>query len=349
MILTLLLGLLLFLCFLASLRLLFFALIFIYGKLKSFLGVMIEGSDYYWKWKFLRKHSSGKVNYKGLDIYEPNRGWTLAPNLKNKLHYGSYINSNIKGIRGEKNNFPKSKILFFGDSFCFGEGVEDNQTIPAYFEEENKGISSVNLGVHGYGIDQQYMYMKNTISYYKPKLTCFIIADNDFRRNFMDFRDSAKPKFELKDNNLIVQNIPVITPENFIKEKKFSPMRLPFELFKHFLIYYGIIGKRKRKKICGMLLDKIKKTAEENNSDLIFVYITDARRGLWYRLSYVNRFFINAFKKKKIKCLYVEKIVGKKRLKDMFDSLSGHFTSEANKFVAQQLSKIVNEQGILNE
>jgi hypothetical protein len=348
MILTILTGLLLFLCFLALLRILFFIAIFSYGKIKSFLGVMIEGSDYYWKWKFLRKHSSGKVNYQGLDIYESNRGWTLAPNLRNKLHYGSYVNSNNLGVRGAKNNFSKRKVLFFGDSFCFGEGVEDNQTISSFFEEENSGISSVNLGVHGYGIDQQYMYLKDTISKYKPKLTCFIITDNDFRRNFMDFRDSAKPKFELKNNNLLVSNIPVVKPEEFLKTKSYSIFRLPFEIIKHFFIYYGI-GKRKRKKICNMLLDRIKKTTEENGSDLIFIYVNDARRGLWYRLSYIDRFFIKYFRRNGIKYIYAEKIFGRKKLKQMFDTLSGHFTPEANKLIAQKLSETVSERGMLNE
>jgi hypothetical protein len=347
MILTIFSGLLLFLCFLAILRILFILGIFSYGKIKTFLGVMIEGSDSYWKWKFSRAHSSGKVNYKGMDIYNANRGWALAPNLKNKLHYGAYINSNSEGIRGTKNNFSGKKVLFFGDSFCFGEGVDDNQTIPEFFEKDFKGVSSINLGVHGYGIDQQYMYLKDTISKYKPGLTCFIITDNDFRRNFMDFRDSAKPKFKLKNNNLVVSNIPVVTPEDFLKKKKVSFFKLPFEAVKHFFIYYGFVGKRKRKKICSLLLSKIKKTTDENNSDLIFIYVNDARRGLWYRLSYIDRFFINSFKRKNIKYLPLEKIFGRKELKNMFDTLSGHLTSEANKLVAQKLSGFVKEQNLL--
>ena len=347
MILTIFSGLLLFLCFLALLRILSLLGIFSYGKIKTFFGVMIEGSDSYWKWKFSRAHSSGKVSYKGMDVYNSQRGWTLAPNLKNKLHYGAYINSNLEGIRGTKNNFSEKKVLFFGDSFCFGEGVDDNQTIPEFFEKDFKNISSINLGVHGYGIDQQYMYLKDTIKKYNPQLTCFIITDNDFRRNFMDFRDSAKPKFELRKGNLVLPNIPVITPEAFLRKKKISFFKLPFEMIKHFFIYYGFVGKRKRKKICSLLLDKIKKAVDENGSDLIFIYINDARRGLWYRLSYIDRFFANSFKRKNIKNLQLEKIFGRKKLKDMFDTLSGHFTPEANKLVAQKLSEFVKEQEIL--
>lgn len=42
-------------------------------------------------------------------------------------------------------------ILFLGCSFTFGEGVNDNETLPYYFQEQNPTYKAINLGVSGYG------------------------------------------------------------------------------------------------------------------------------------------------------------------------------------------------------
>ena len=48
-----------------------------------------------------------------------------------------------------------STVLFFGGSFTFGEGVEDNQTTPYYFHEATNYRNRVlNFGFHGYGTHQ---------------------------------------------------------------------------------------------------------------------------------------------------------------------------------------------------
>ena len=45
-------------------------------------------------------------------------------------------------------------VLFFGGSFTFGEGVEDNQTLPAYFSQFSSDYNAYNYGFHGYGPHQ---------------------------------------------------------------------------------------------------------------------------------------------------------------------------------------------------
>jgi hypothetical protein len=43
-------------------------------------------------------------------------------------------------------------VLFFGCSFTFGEGVNDNETLPYQFEEKARGrFKAFNFGFHGYG------------------------------------------------------------------------------------------------------------------------------------------------------------------------------------------------------
>jgi len=327
-------------------KILYFVMIKIYGKTKSFLGVIIEGSEYYWIWRWKKFHNTKKLDYEKIDEYNFERGWTLIPNLKNKLHYAAVINSDKDGSRGKNKINSNKKVLFYGDSFCFGEGVDDEETIPAFFEKKFKNIKSINYGVHGYGIDQQYLFLKDTISKHNPNLTCFIIVDNDFRRNFMDFRDYAKPKFILKDGKIVLTNTPVPKPEDILKNKKLSLLKLLLEFPKHFLIYYGIIEKRERTNISNLILDKIKEETKKQNSELIFIYINDARRNWWYK-SYIDSYFIKTFKRKNIRYLYLEEIFGKKKLNSLFDTLSGHFSAEGNKLIAEKLAEYIKSEGII--
>ena len=304
-------GFLLILLLFLILKIVYFSLIKLAGEFKSFVGVIIEGSEYYWKWRWKSAHKKAKIEYRKIDNHHAGRAWTLIPNLRDKLHYGAVINSNSDGVRGSREKYSGKKAVFYGDSFCFGEGVDDDETIPAFFEKKSN-IQSVNLGVHGYGIDQQYLYLKETLSKYKPALTCFIICDNNFRRNFMDFRDYAKPKFIIKNNKIVLTNIPVPKPEDCLKGQKISRDKIFLEFIKHLLIYYGLAGRKKRVKICDYILDRIKESADKANSELVFIYMSDVRRGFWYK-SYIDRYFINYFKKRKIKYLYLEEIFGREK------------------------------------
>jgi hypothetical protein len=58
------------------------------------------------------------------------------------------------GLRRISPNAAASKsdkaVFFFGDSFTFGEGVNDEDTLPQQFQNAS-GLRSINFGVHGYG------------------------------------------------------------------------------------------------------------------------------------------------------------------------------------------------------
>ncbi|MDK9721138.1 MAG: hypothetical protein OEL53_08135 [Rhodospirillales bacterium] len=51
-------------------------------------------------------------------------------------------------------NGTESFAAFFGDSYTFGEGVQDRATLPAQFEQAAFGFRSYNFGFHGYGPQQ---------------------------------------------------------------------------------------------------------------------------------------------------------------------------------------------------
>jgi hypothetical protein len=53
-------------------------------------------------------------------------------------------------VPGQEHKKAKSFALFMGDSMTFGEGVNNNETIPYYFSKKVKNMKVYNLGFHGY-------------------------------------------------------------------------------------------------------------------------------------------------------------------------------------------------------
>ncbi|MEM1382620.1 MAG: hypothetical protein AAGG06_03155 [Pseudomonadota bacterium] len=49
---------------------------------------------------------------------------------------------------------PVEELHFFGGSFTFGEGLEDDETLPFHVRAARPGSVAVNHGVHGYGLHQ---------------------------------------------------------------------------------------------------------------------------------------------------------------------------------------------------
>ena len=70
--------------------------------------------------------------------------------------YDAITNIDEKGNRYTANSskFSSETYIFLGDSFTFGQGVSDKETIPSLFCKEADAIC-VNLGVPGSGLVSQ--------------------------------------------------------------------------------------------------------------------------------------------------------------------------------------------------
>jgi hypothetical protein len=58
------------------------------------------------------------------------------------------------GFRVADNPDARNRVNFFGCSFTFGEGLNDNETLPYLVSKTMEGVSSKNFGFHGYGPHQ---------------------------------------------------------------------------------------------------------------------------------------------------------------------------------------------------
>lgn len=81
-----------------------------------------------------------------------------------KVLYDVVYTIDAHGLRARPEGHPSSDeaILFFGCSFTFGEGVNDDQTLPAYVESfDQRRRKALNFGFHGYGPHQMLTILEH--------------------------------------------------------------------------------------------------------------------------------------------------------------------------------------------
>ena len=107
-------------------------------------------------------------------------------------------------------SLPK-RVNFFGDSFTFGEGVQDNQTLPYYFalheNSEKKPLTLVkNYGIHGWGMQQALAIIQSPLDT-KAELQFALTAPwHASRSACADSFSLGSPKYKLLDDGLVARN-----------------------------------------------------------------------------------------------------------------------------------------------
>tara|TARA_Y100000310_G_scaffold344862_1_gene460087 strand:- start:494 stop:1417 length:924 start_codon:yes stop_codon:yes gene_type:complete len=121
----------------------------------------------------------------GFYYYKPNQeGWYSA-------QYGTKMEAKINniGARGDSVNIDfikkNNKYVFLGDSFTFGWGLKDNETISYYFKEfmdlDNSQV--LNYAEDGYGVKhmvESYKYYSEFFN--KENVIIMVIMEHDFNR-----------------------------------------------------------------------------------------------------------------------------------------------------------------------
>src|SRR5262245_8754804 len=196
-------------------------------------------------WDFLRKQVQGDQNdasnrlrwvadrrgrreaVYSFDIHHPRLGWALRPDIHDMRAFGDkQLNSNSRGLRGRREYaYEKpagvTRLLVLGDSFTFGQDVNDDETYCHQLEQLLPDTEVLNLGVHGYGQDQMLLYLQQEGLKYHPDIVLLGFLYEDMERNLVGFRDFAKPRFELRGGRLELRGVPVPPPEEVLREEEY--------------------------------------------------------------------------------------------------------------------------------
>lgn len=122
-------------------------------------------------------------------------GW-----VNGKIEPGTYEHRDAAQL-GDRRPF-----LMYGASYA--QGLESGETDGESFSEE---FGFLNYGVGGFGVDQAYLMLRETLDRYanrNPVVALGLVADSDFDRCILSFRSLPKPRLVLR-NGLLEPDGPV--------------------------------------------------------------------------------------------------------------------------------------------
>jgi hypothetical protein len=335
---------------------------------KTFLKRLLYYTEppFSWEKYFLNNLEKGDKGYvpilKNDTIHHSHktRGWGLKPNVSAVIK-GNVYTTNSHGYRSlSEFNYDPTKygVLIVGDSFTFGDDIDDSITWPHLLQQLDKQLNIFNLGGSGYGVDQMYITLSETISQYRPKLIIAAFIDNDLHRSLLDFRDYKKPRFVIKNDKLVMTNTPIGNIEeiiNDISQKKidnYSSVQIinVINAICRKLKLTSYIEEPKRSdryggcgsectKLNEKLFEKMAEIAKQNNADFLMVYLPYGEEIFDREFQGYGNYFFDNYKMGH-KNFFLNP---REELADLKSKSYVHYKEPANKVVSRRVYKKIQE------
>lgn len=116
------------------------------------------------------------------------RGWGMVPNTDHYT-YQHPVHVNALGMRGGDVPLDRQdelRVLCLGDSLVYGQGVANDQTIPAHLERllrqrmPGRKVRALNAGVRAYSTPQELGFLRELEPFVKPSVVVLFWFNNDF-------------------------------------------------------------------------------------------------------------------------------------------------------------------------
>jgi hypothetical protein len=191
-------------------------------------------------------HFSDRFNR--LLYYDQVLGWTVRPSLSG---IDGLYSTSLQGIRDSRSGgmFAASdetcRIALIGDSHTFGLELEFEDTWGYLLEGYlPKSCKVLNFGVEGYSVGQMYLRFLRDIRPWHPTIVILALSSHSAARtmgvyglNILGEIPWAQPRFELKDHELNVINVPLPPLEAIMSAGTMSD--LPFIEYDWFYVPGG--------------------------------------------------------------------------------------------------------------
>ena len=217
--------------------------------------------DDFWK---LRYHFGSEFSPPAPEKVDLRLGW-----VRPQISLGAYTHEDAPKIGS------RTPILLYGDSFA-------DQCFEDIFEESvlRDKFALINYGVGGYGLDQIYLLLKESIDHYADLHPVVIVSlfDRDMDRSILAFREGQKPLLKNQGDRLVLEK-PVSRDLNEYLQN--NPIGIRSYIYRYIVYGTSIVPEGLRRKLKHEV--RIRNEKKELNR-LIFRNIRDelTKRGLDY-------------------------------------------------------------------
>lgn len=291
------------------------------------------------------------------DSYDPELGWVPTPNFN-----GDGVQTNSQGIRARREFAARAtpgvrRIAFVGDSFTWGEQtwhgqIRNEETFVAILERTLPAVETINLGVHGWGTDQQLLYLRRLGLRLTPDLVVLGFFELDYERNGASFYSYAKPRFVLESGTLRLVNTPVPDREEFLAR----PFRLPTFFLPSLLsrVVNAVLDQTKLRpleqreawRVTEAIFDAIARDTESAGSRLLFVDIPPSMKE---HPSAIEQAAARWAKKTRTDFLSLRSAFSRLPSSEWPQLYDGHFTADGHGATAVAIADYISQHRLLNE
>ena len=228
--------------------------------------------------------------------YDRELGWVSVPNFYESNYYapGVYLKINSQGFRAreefqEQVPAGRLRMICSGDSFTFGEGVDNDHTWCQHLESVDGRLQTVNMAMSGYGVDQMYVWYLRKIPSLRYDVQVVAFITEDFRRmQLTTLVGYGKPVLKLQNGALVTENVPVPRKSRIVQwigsksvyVRELSSIKLLGSLVGRMLpnreavTSSGPTGSQAQ--ILDKMIETLQETNRQKNSVLVFAYLPTA-------------------------------------------------------------------------
>ena len=151
----------------------------------------------------------------GLIRSDPDLGWRLEPGARGSSSATGELveySINAQGLRDADHSYEKPagrfRIVLLGDSDTFGYGLAIEKHFSSLLEGYWANVDVINMGVGGFGIDQELLLLRKEGLRYEPDLVVSYIPHYANHRHMHNERwGSRKPRFRREGVQLVLEKI----------------------------------------------------------------------------------------------------------------------------------------------
>lgn len=179
--------------------------------------------------------------------YDPDIGWVNRAGAEGvsgtARDVGAFnVRINSLGYRGKEVAVPKPaevrRIAFLGDSNTFGYGVQEGQRFSDILAQHQPASTEiVNLGVFGYGTEQEAIYLERHALGLSPDMVVLAVSAGDLSDVMSSINaGAAKPFCRMIDGRFTMHNIPVPASTPLLSSRSLKS-RTKVLLYRHSHLY----------------------------------------------------------------------------------------------------------------
>ena len=180
--------------------------------------------DRSWIYRWMKERdankAAGQLTIQNMMMFSPTLGWRPKP-----FAGRDSFTLNSRGYRGGREYSTEKaagerRIVVVGDSYTFAgrydpilPAIRDDEIYTAVVERGLPRSTVINLGVPGYATDQMLVTLDEEGWRYQPDIVIVTLFVDNLYRSLLNFRDYAKPRFDLDGGRLVKRNVPIPPPE----------------------------------------------------------------------------------------------------------------------------------------